>query len=86
MDVFKDSPDYLDLLIKQLLKDFQFPHDPLILILNDLSQNPVFDPKNKIQQARLKKIIAELIPNSIEFIPEIYIQDKLGARELLSGY
>ena len=85
VNVFKDKPDYLDLLIKQLLGDFIFPRDPVILLLNDLSQNPVFDPQNKMQQARLKKVMADLIPNSIEFIPEVYIQDKLGARELLSG-
>ncbi len=84
VDVFKDSPDYFDLLIKQLLKDFQFSHDPVILLLNDLSQNPVFDHQNKMQQTRIKKVITEFIPNSIEFIPEVYIQDKNGARELLS--
>jgi len=86
VDVFKDKPDFLDLLIKQLLKNFQFPHEPVILLLNDLSQNPVFDPQNQMQQTRIKKVIADLIPNSMEFVPEIYIQDKLGARELLSGY
>jgi hypothetical protein len=85
VDVFKDQPDYLDLLIKWLLKDFIFPHDPVILLLNDLSLKPIFDEKNELQQARLKKIIANLIPNSVEFIPEVYVQDKFGARELLSG-
>ncbi len=85
VNVFKDNPDYLDLLIKQLLKDYLFPHDPVILLLNDLSQNPVFDPRNEKQQARLKKVMADLIPNSMEFVPEVYIQDKNGARELLSG-
>lgn len=85
VDVFKDKPDYLDILIKQLLKDYIFSRDPVILLLNDLSQNPVFDPKNEMQQSRIKKVIANLIPNSIEFIPEVYIQDKFGARELLSG-
>ena len=85
VDVFKDKPDYLDLLIKQLLKDFIFASEPVILLLNDLSQNPIFDLQNETQQTRLKKIIADLIPNSIEFIPEVYIQDKNGARELLSG-
>lgn len=82
VDVFKDKPDYLDILIKRLLKDYVFPHDPVVLLLNDLSQNPVFDPQNKTQQARIKKVIADLIPNSIEFIPEVYIQDKNGARQL----
>ncbi len=85
VDVFKDKPDYLDLLIKQLLKDFIFASEPVILLLNDLSQNPIFDLQNGTQQTRLKKVIADLIPNSIEFIPEVYIQDKNGARELLSG-
>lgn len=83
--VFKDKPDYLDILIKQLLEDYIFSHDPVILLLNDLSQNPVFDLQNQTQQARIKKVIADLIPNSIEFIPEVYIQDKNRARELLSG-
>jgi len=80
VDVFKDKPDYLDVLIKRLLKDYTFPHDPVIVLLNDLSQNPIFDLKNQTQQARIKKVIADMIPNSIEFIPEVYIQDKLGAR------
>jgi hypothetical protein len=84
VDVFKDKPDYLDLLIKQLLRDFVFAHDPVVLLLNDLSQNPVYDLQNKTQQARIKKVMADLIPNSIEFVPEVYIQDKTGARELLS--
>jgi len=85
VNVFKDKPDYLDLLIKQLLSGFTFSHDPVILLLNDLSQNSIFDPQNQTQQTRLKKVIADLIPQSVEFIPEVYIQDKNGARELLSG-
>lgn len=85
MTVFKDQPDYLDLMIKLLLRDFQLPHNPVVLLLHDLSQNPVFDPQNEMQQQRLRKVITGLIPNSIEFIPEVYIQDKNGARELLSG-
>ena len=85
VDVFKDKPDYLDILIKQLLENYIFSRDPVILLLNDLSQNPIFDLGNETQQARIKKVIANLIPNSIEFIPEVYIQDKNGARELLSG-
>jgi hypothetical protein len=86
VNVFRDKPDYLDLLIKQLLKDFTFSHDPVILLLNDLSQNPIFDPQNETQQSRIKKVIADLIPVSMEFVPEVYIQDKNGARELLSGH
>ncbi|MBU1091189.1 MAG: hypothetical protein KKC42_05045 [Candidatus Omnitrophica bacterium] len=85
VDVFKDKPDYLDILIKQILKDYIFSRDPVILLLNDLSLNPIFDLQNETQQERIKKVIANLFPNSIEFIPEVYIQDKYGGRELLSG-
>lgn len=82
VNVFKDKPDYLDLLIKQLLKDYIFSHDPVAILLNDLSQNPIFNLQNETQQARIKKALANLIPNSVEFIPEVYIQDKNGARQL----
>jgi hypothetical protein len=85
VSVFKDKPEYLDVLVKQLLKDYEFSREPVILLLNDLSQNPLFDAENETQQARLKKVIADKIPTSIEFIPEVYIQDKNGCRELLSG-
>ncbi len=85
VNVFKDQPDFLDLLIKQLLKDFTFSHDPVILLLNDLSQNPVFDRQNQTQQSRINKVIADLIPQSMEFVPEVYIQDRNGAREVFSG-
>ncbi len=83
VNVFKDKPEYMDLLIKWLLADYSFAHDPVALVLNDLSQNPVYDLKNETQQARIKKVIADLIPNSIEFVPEVFIQDKRGARDLL---
>jgi len=82
VDVFKDKPDYLDLLIKQLINDYRFSRDPVVLLLNDLSQNPIFDHRNEMQQARIKKVLANFTPNSIELLPEVYIQDKHGAREL----
>lgn len=85
VSVFKDKPEYLDLLIKYLLKGFEFAYEPVILLLNDLSREPVFDRQNSLQQSRLKKVIEDLIPNSMEFVPEVYIQDRNGARELLSG-
>jgi hypothetical protein len=85
VDVFKDKPEYLDLLIKRLLKDFSFPRHPVILLLNDLSQHPLFDPANEHQQDRLRRRMDKLIPESIAFIPEVYVRDHRGARELLSG-
>jgi len=85
VEVFKDKPVFLDILIKQLIKNFDFSNDPGILLLNDLSQNPLFEPDNPQQQERLTQVIESQIPKSIEFVPEVYIQDKNGMRELLSG-
>ncbi len=85
VEVFKDKPHFLDLLIKQLIKSFEFSHEPSILLLNDLSLNPIFDPHDDQQQERINKLLEKQIPKSIEFPPEVYIQDKNGVRELLSG-
>ncbi len=85
VEVFKDKPYFLDLLVKRLIKNFEFARDPGILLLNDLSQDPLFDPEDEQQQTRLTKVIEKQIPQSIEFLPEVYIQDKNGVRELMSG-
>jgi len=85
VEVFKDKDMYLDLLIKQLLKNFEYANLPSILLLNDLSQNPIFNAEDQDQQQRLAKLIEAQIPTSIEFVPEVYIQDKNCVRELLSG-
>lgn len=85
VEVFKDKPSYLDLLVKQLIKDFEYSREPGILLLNDLSQNSLFDSRDAMQQERLRKTIADQIPYSMEFPPEVYIQDRNGVRELLSG-
>ncbi len=85
VDVFKDKDSFLDLRVKQLIKNFEFAHDPGILLLNDLSKNPIFNPEDDVQQQRLAKVIEKQIPKSIEYPPEVYIQDKSGVRELLSN-
>ena len=85
VEVFKDKVEYLDLLIKQLIKDFAFSNEPSILLLHDLSQSPIFDPGNEMQQKRIKAVIEKQIPETLEYLPEVYIQDKNGVRELLSG-
>ena len=85
VEVFADKPAFMDLLVKQLLKNFEFAHDPGILYLNDLSQKPLFDAADSLQQGRLKKVMTDQIPHSIDFPPEVFIQDKNGVRELLSG-
>lgn len=85
VEIFKDKSSYLDLLVKQLIKNFAFAHEPGILLLNDLSQNPLFDPRDALQQERLHQAVEQQIPHTMEFLPEVYIQDRNGVRELLSG-
>jgi len=85
LEVFKDKPVFLDLLVKRLIKDFEFSHAPGILLLNDLSLQPLFDAQDDLQQQRLRQVLDAQIPKSIAFPPEVYIQDKNGVRELLSG-
>jgi len=85
VEVFKDKAVFLDLLIKQLVKNFEFSNDPGILLVNDLSSNPLFCAEDQEQQKRLTAVIRAQIPNSIDFPPEVFIQDKNGIRELLSS-
>lgn len=60
------------------------PHGPLIILVHDLSLEPLFDPPNSVQQEGLKKVIEAKSKETIEFPPEVYIQDKNGVRELFS--
>lgn len=85
IDVYNDKPTFLFAVVKRLFKLAQFPRHPLILLINDLSQDPIYDPQSKEQQEYLSKVIAEQSESSIEFLPEVYVQDRLGVRELMSG-
>lgn len=85
VEVFKDKNAYVDILVKHLIKNFEFAHDPGLLLVNDLSCNPIFDGDNEMQQKRLNAVMDKQIPKAIEFPPEVYIQDNRGVRELLSG-
>ncbi|MDP2653757.1 MAG: hypothetical protein Q8Q08_06970 [Candidatus Omnitrophota bacterium] len=86
VDIYKDKPVFLDLLIKKLFQlSGPYAHKPLIILLNDLSSEPIFNPGDKDQQKRLAAVVNEQSQSTIDFLPEVYIQDKNGARELLSG-
>ena len=85
VEVFKDKPDFLFAVVNRLFKLVEFSRNPLIILLNDVSSNPLYDPDNKDQQKFLAKVVAEKSESSIEFLPEVYIQDKNGVRELMSG-
>lgn len=83
--VFNDKPNFLYTLAARILKTVEFARVPVVVILNDLSTVPLFDPANEPQQKFLKKLIEEQKRLSIDFPPEVYIQDRNAVRELLSG-
>ena len=84
-EVFKDKPSLLYLLVKRLLSIKEMSHGPLIVFMHDLSLEPIFNVQDRLQQEGLSKIMKEKLKDFIDFPPEVYIQDKNGTRELLSG-
>ncbi|MCK5580320.1 MAG: hypothetical protein KAJ18_03515 [Candidatus Omnitrophica bacterium] len=85
VEVFKDEGRFFDLMLKKLIKNFEFAGEPGVLMINDLSQNPIYNVQDEMQQKRLSALMAKQIPTSIEFPPEVYIRDINGIRELYSG-
>ena len=85
VEIFDDNPKYLHTVVKRLFRLAWFSHNPLIVLVNDLSNAPLFDASDQEQQGLLSQVIDEQAQQSIEFLPEVYVQDKNGVRELLSG-
>ena len=85
VEVFKEKPSFLYLLLKRLFKLAPMPQSvPLIVLVNDLSSEPIYDPQDAEQKKRLASVLQEQSKSAIEFLPEIYLQNKNGVRELLS--
>jgi hypothetical protein len=84
VEVFKDKDSFFDLMLKKLIRNFEFASEPGLLMINDLSQNPIYNVKDELQQKRLSMLMSKQIPTSIDFPPEVYIHDVNGIRELYS--
>jgi len=85
VELFNDKPNFLFALVSKILKTVEFAHEPVMVLVNDLSTYPLHDPENEKQKTFLDDLIIAQAKNSIEFPPEVYIQDQRGVRELLSG-
>lgn len=85
VEVFNDKPNFLFALVSKILKAAEFAHGPVMVLINDLSTFPLHDPANEKQRSFLDQLITAQAKVSIEFPPEVYIQDNNGVRELLSG-
>jgi hypothetical protein len=84
-EVFEDKDSYLDLILKDLIRNFEFASEPGLLMINDLSQRPIYNPQDEMQRKRLVAVMTRQIPTTVEFPPEIYIRDGNGLIELYSG-
>ncbi|MBF0569425.1 MAG: hypothetical protein HQL18_01450 [Candidatus Omnitrophica bacterium] len=85
VELFNDKPNFLFALVSKILKTVEFAHAPVMVLINDLSTYPLHDPQNAEQKAFLDELIARQRKNSMEFPPEVFIQDLNGRRELFSG-
>lgn len=85
VEVTKDKPNLFYLLVKRLFKLNSFPRNPLVLLINDVSSDPIYNPEDQSQQEFLAKTIAEQSKDTIEFLPEVYVKNKNGVWELMSG-
>lgn len=85
VEVFNDKPNFLFALVSKILKTVEFSHEPVMVLVNDLSTWPLHDPQNAEQKAFLDDLIARHAKSSMEFPPEVFIQDRNGLREILSG-
>jgi hypothetical protein len=85
VEVFPDKPSFLFTLVSRILKSVDFAHDPVMVLVNDLSTFPLYDPADEQQKAFLDDLIAKQKKLSIDFPPEVYVQNRRGVRELLSG-
>ena len=84
VEVFNDKPSFLFALVSRMLEAAAFSRNPVAALVNDLSATPLYNPADDKQQGFLAKLIQAQAKSSIEFPPEVYIQDKNGVRELLS--
>ncbi len=85
VEIFNDKPNFLFALMSKILKTVEFAHTPVMVLVNDLSTHPLHNPQNEEQKAFLDDLITRQKKNSMEFPPEVFIQDQNGLRELLSG-
>jgi len=85
VEVYKNKPEFLYSLLKRMFQLLEYPNAPLIIFINDLSSQPIYDPNNKIQVDRLRQVIDDRYKSAIECLPEVFIQDNNGVRELMSG-
>ena len=85
VETFNDKPNFFFTLVSKILKTVEFAHTPVMVLVNDLSTHPLHDPQNEEQKAFLDDLIARQTKNSMEFPPEVFIQDQNGLRELFSG-
>lgn len=81
VEVFNKEPAQLDLTVKQLMAVPAPQQGPKVLVIHDLSQEPIFNRGNAGQQDRLQKLRNKQA-DLFESRPDVYLIDKNGCVEL----
>lgn len=81
VEVFNKEPAQLDLTVKQLMAVPAPQQGPKVLVIHDLSLEPVFNRDNAGQQDRLQKL-RDKQADLFESRPDVYLIDKNGCVEL----
>ena len=80
VEVFAKEPEKLDSLVKKVVTATTKQSGPKIIVIHDLSQEPVLNPTNQPQQEALAKVLAQQ-QNLFEAMPQVYLCDKNGVRK-----
>ena len=80
VEVFPYPPEKMDLYLRRLYKIMENQPGKKIAVMNDLSQTPLFDASNAVQQERLAKEIRQ--GDLFAAVPDVVVHDINGHRVL----
>ncbi|MCK5213771.1 MAG: hypothetical protein KAR05_00270 [Candidatus Omnitrophica bacterium] len=85
VDIYYKTPEQLNLLLKKVCNAKVNAKGRKIVVINDLSQEPIFDKGNQAQQARLAKEFGSQM-SFFEESPAIFINDRSGSVDLYATF
>lgn len=84
IEVFADEPNRLDKVVGRMWKIAESCPGPRLVVINDLSLTPIYDPSDEDQALRLRKKLPAQGDLFSTDCPEIYINDQRASTELVS--
>lgn len=82
VEVFNNDIEKFDLYVKKFLNINRNLKEPVTVVINDQSLEPIFDKNNDVQRERFKKMICKF-SEKFDMQPEVYVNDKNGSTEIV---